>query len=38
VLGGVVSAIAMLGPINADKPWRVPAHTFSTVKIADQAG
>jgi urea transporter len=28
VLGGVVSAIAMLGPVNADKPWRVPAHTY----------
>ena len=28
VLGGVVSAIAMLGPVSAIKPWSVPAHTY----------
>jgi urea transporter len=33
VLGGVVSAIAMLGPVNADKPWRVPAHTYPFVLV-----
>ena len=31
VLGGVVSAIAMLGPVNAVKPWSVPAHTYPFV-------
>jgi urea transporter len=30
-LGGVVTAIAMLGPVNAPKPWRVPAHTYPFV-------
>lgn len=33
VLGGVLSAIAMLGPVNAVKPWSVPAHTYPFVLI-----
>ncbi len=31
VLGGVVSALAMLDPVNAVKPWSVPAHTYPFV-------
>lgn len=27
-LGGAITAIAMLGPMNAAKPWSVPAHTY----------
>ena len=33
VLGGCVTAIAMLGPINATKPWSVPAHTYPFVLV-----
>lgn len=31
IFGGIVTAIAMLGPVNAVKPWSVPAHTYPFV-------
>lgn len=27
-VGGIVTTFVMLGPVNADKPWRVVAHTY----------
>lgn len=29
--GGAVTALLMLGPVNADKPWRVAAHTYAFI-------
>ena len=33
VLGGMLSALAMLGPMNAARPWIVSAHTYPFVLI-----
>jgi Urea transporter len=32
-LGGAITALAMLGPMNAAKPWNVPAHTYPFVLV-----
>ena len=34
MLGGAVTAIAMLGPVNAATPWRVPAHTYPFIFVS----